>query len=228
MRVPQELGTPWLFHLFDLLAWWGGARPKTSWPPVGVGPGRSENRREGWSPSCEGNEVRRAGRQGIGAPHSTVEAGERVPPGPWGGKGVPWSWTVGGKHVECIGTRSRVNETTTDSRTGEAISAHGIHLPGSPHRPGLAARGLPAHAAGRGAGRGRTNDPRLQQEPAGQPAVAVGAGEIRDVPGSAGATGAHSERHGFRDPADRYPDFRRHAPPPGARHGAARGRRGGL
>src|SRR5882724_4475304 len=39
------------------------------------------------SPS-EGNEVRRNGRQGVGASRSTAEPGE-PPEGPWGGKGTP-------------------------------------------------------------------------------------------------------------------------------------------
>ena len=39
------------------------------------------------SPS-EGNEARRNGRQGVAAPHSTVEAGNQ-PEGPRRGKGVP-------------------------------------------------------------------------------------------------------------------------------------------
>ena len=40
------------------------------------------------SPS-EGNEVRRDGRQGVGASRSTAEPGE-PPEGPWGGKGTPF------------------------------------------------------------------------------------------------------------------------------------------
>ena len=40
------------------------------------------------SPS-EGNEVRREGRQGVGASHSNAEAGE-PPEGPRGGKGAPF------------------------------------------------------------------------------------------------------------------------------------------
>src|SRR6202049_3789687 len=61
-------------------------------------------------PPSEGNEARRDGQQDVGAPRSTVEAGEPEPPGPWGGKGVPSHGTVGGKHGGCIETRVRVNE----------------------------------------------------------------------------------------------------------------------
>src|SRR5262245_14213328 len=43
-------------------------------------------------------QVRRKGRQGVGALHSTEEVGERVPPGPRGGKGAPCHRVVGRKH----------------------------------------------------------------------------------------------------------------------------------
>ena len=65
----------------------GSARPKAPRPQVGVGLGRRyEDRRKGWSPPCEGNEVWRDGRQGIGAPHSTAEPGERNPAVPGEGR----------------------------------------------------------------------------------------------------------------------------------------------
>src|SRR5262249_56283146 len=62
--------------------------------------------------------------------------------GPRGGKGVPNHGTVGGKHGGCLGTRSRVNETTTDSTTGEARPAEGILRAGAPHPTSLAAPGV--------------------------------------------------------------------------------------
>jgi len=69
---------------------------KTPGPQIGAGPdGRDEDRRIGWYRQAV-NEARRDGRQGVGAPHSTVEAGEQVPPGPWGGKGVPVTDLLGG------------------------------------------------------------------------------------------------------------------------------------
>ena len=54
----------------------------------------------------------------------------------------------------------------------------------------------------------------------GQPAVAAGPGQVRHVPGTAGAAGAHPERDGRRDPADRDPDVRGQGAPAGGRHGA--------
>jgi hypothetical protein len=39
------------------LAYGGSARPKAPRPQVGVGLGRNEDRRKGWSPPCEGNEA---------------------------------------------------------------------------------------------------------------------------------------------------------------------------
>ena len=114
MRVPQELGTPWRFHLFDLLASWWGARPKTPRPQVGVGLGRSEDRREGWYRHAK--ETKRGGKDDRESEHLIVpskrgNAIQRIPRREGGAQ----SWAVGGKHGECIGTRSRVHETTTDS-----------------------------------------------------------------------------------------------------------------
>ncbi len=48
-------------------------------------------------PRREGNEAEWEGRQGVGAPHWTAEAGEPSPEGPRGGKGVPGHGGVGVK-----------------------------------------------------------------------------------------------------------------------------------
>src|SRR5207245_2294169 len=93
------------------------------------------------SPSEAQRSVAKGG-QGIGAPHSTRETGERNPRGAGGGKEAPGRGTVGGKHGRCSGTGSRVHETTTDSGTGEASPAVGIHFAQSPPGPTLAGRGL--------------------------------------------------------------------------------------
>ncbi len=108
-------------------------------------------------PPSEGNEVRREGRWEVGVFRSTGEAGEPASRGPGGGKGRPSWGTVGGKHGGDIEPRNRVNATTTDSGTGEASSADGIHFLDAPHRPSLVGGGVPAHASGWGRGRGRTN-----------------------------------------------------------------------
>ena len=57
---------PWTWHLAS-----GGANPQVL----------------GWSPPREGNEARGDGRRGIGAPHTTGEAGESCPRHPVEGRG---------------------------------------------------------------------------------------------------------------------------------------------
>ena len=54
--------------------------------------------RPGYRP-CEGNEARRDGRRGVGAPHSTADAGEPTRGNPAEGKGAPGHETVGGKNA---------------------------------------------------------------------------------------------------------------------------------
>src|SRR5436190_16655405 len=73
------------------------------------------------------------------------------------GKGDILAQTVGGKHDGGIELRSRVNETTTDSGTGETSSADGIHFPESPHRPVVALPSLRAHSARRRSRNRRTD-----------------------------------------------------------------------
>ena len=71
------------------------------------------------SPS-EGNEVRRDGRQGVGASHSTVEPGE-PPEGPWGGKGTPSYEPLEGNMPGTPRPEYRVHETTTDRGTRQEL-----------------------------------------------------------------------------------------------------------
>jgi hypothetical protein len=73
--------------------WTNGSEPQAH---VGVSP-------------TEGNEGRRDGPQGVGAPHTTGEAGERLPRGPRGGKGVPRHGPLGGhrpraSNLGCLST----------------------------------------------------------------------------------------------------------------------------
>ena len=138
-----------------------------------------------------------AGRgQGIGVPHTTNESGEPNPRGPGGGKGAPCHGTVGGKHGRCIGTGSHVHATTTASGAGEASPADGVHLAQPPPGPRLAGRGLSPDAQGCCPGRGRADRRGVQQGPVGEPARAARSGQVRPVPGAAGAAGAHPERDG--------------------------------
>src|SRR3989304_5111323 len=135
---------------------------------------------------------------------STVETGELGPEDPGEGSEASRNNTVGGKHGGDIGLRDRVNATTTDSGVGEASSAEGIDFAEPPPRSGVAPRGLPAHPQGRGRGGGGANVRRGRGAPGGQPSVASGAGEVRHVPGTAGATGLHPQgRLDHRDAPDR-------------------------
>jgi hypothetical protein len=77
-----------------VLGWWGRTRDETMVSP------------------SEGNEVRREGRQGVGASHSTVEPGE-LTRGTLGREGDNASCTVGGQHGRSIEAEDRVNVTTT-------------------------------------------------------------------------------------------------------------------
>jgi hypothetical protein len=99
----------------------------------------------------------RDGRQKSECPRSTSAAGEPTRGSPSRGRRAPCHRTVGGKHGGDIEPRSCVNATTTDSGTGEAVSADGIHVAESPHRSGMAVRGFPAYTPGRGTGSGRPN-----------------------------------------------------------------------
>ena len=113
-RVPQEPERPGRLHFFSKLA--GAAKPESSRPLAGVGPtGRDENRRKGWYRQAKDNEARRKGRPGVGALHSTVEAGERDPRGPWGGKGVPARGIGVGNPREHSVVPYSVHETAPDS-----------------------------------------------------------------------------------------------------------------
>src|SRR5205823_5735825 len=118
-RVPQELGTPCALHdalpagdritnsrLTGYACWTGGSELQAH---AVVSPSEAQRSAAKWG-------------QGIGALHSTVEAGEPNPRGPGGGKGAPGCGTVGRKHDRCSETGPRVNETTTASGTGEAVA----------------------------------------------------------------------------------------------------------
>jgi len=89
IRVPQELGTPLRFHLCEMLAAWGCQTQK---PPAAESAsdsvGVTNAGARGGHRHVKENETWRVGREGFGAPHSTVESGERGPREPGGGKGV--------------------------------------------------------------------------------------------------------------------------------------------
>jgi RNA-directed DNA polymerase len=76
----------------------------------------------------EGNEARRDGRQGVGVLHKTCDVGEPAPGDPAEDKGAPGHGTVGGKDGGHTTAHDCLNETTTDSETGEADAGDGTHL----------------------------------------------------------------------------------------------------
>ena len=81
----------------------GVARRENPRPQIGVGSGRSyEHRRKEWSPSREGNEAWGVGREGIGALHSTGEAGEGGRPDPVEGRGCLVAEPLGGNRPRAL------------------------------------------------------------------------------------------------------------------------------
>ena len=66
--------------------------------------------------SRTGNEVRRDGRQGVGASQSSAEAGELAPEDPVEGSEASVGRLDRGNHAEHIEVHSHVHGTRTDSR----------------------------------------------------------------------------------------------------------------
>jgi hypothetical protein len=89
--------------------------------------------------------VRREGRIGIGVIHSTDEAGELASRGPVGGKGLPEKKNVGGKDARYTETFENLNETATNSGTGEEVTRDGIHDIGASYRCGISKGSVQAH-----------------------------------------------------------------------------------
>ena len=206
--VPQEPGRPDRLH--------GGSRMRATGHRQtlarrGGGLPRREPKRKHEKqardvvPPSEGNEVRREGRSGVGASRSTGEAGELTPWGPGGGKGTSDHGTVGRKHGGYLEIPNRVHETTTDSGTGEASPTMGLttlahHIDMDWLREAFD-RTRKDGAVGVD---GQTAE-RLRPAPGGEPPVAAGPSQVRDVPGPAGAAGrtfpratARRGRWGFR------------------------------
>ena len=72
-----------------------------------------------------------------------IKAGNR-PKGPAGGKGAPVHTTVGGKDGRPTDAEHRLNETSTDSNTGQTDDRDGDALAVPPPRLRVAARSLAA------------------------------------------------------------------------------------
>src|SRR6266545_2666593 len=130
MGFLQELGTPDRLRL-DNDRFWGWPDPNTPGPKPASGLcGATNTGARGGHRLAK--ETKWDGKDGRESEHSIVPAKRgNAASGPRGGKGVPSHGIVGGKHAGCFGTRSRVNETTTDSTAGAARPAHGILLPGA-------------------------------------------------------------------------------------------------
>ncbi len=90
LGFPRNVGDPVVSRLEDPEGATGLCSPRPATRVLGVV--RSENRHRPVPPN-EGNEVRRDGRREVGAPNSTVEAGESYPwETPWKEGGAK-SWT---------------------------------------------------------------------------------------------------------------------------------------
>ncbi len=96
-RVLQELGRPYRLHRLSLAR--GGQTHKTPGPEPASGSAELRKQTQRVVSPSEGNEARRDGRWGVAVSHSTAEAGERRPSGPWGGKGTLRHGPVGGHPV---------------------------------------------------------------------------------------------------------------------------------
>ena len=105
-----------------------------------------------------------------------------------------------------------LNETRTDSETGEEQAGRGAHHARSPHRHGLAARGVPPNAQGRRRGRRWTKRDRIRRTAGGQPPVAARSRQVRDVPGAARAAGPHPEGRWEANATHRHSDLRGQGP----------------
>ena len=119
--VPQEPGSPRHLHTGSRTGATGRQNPRAVELATWLG-GKNETHATGVVRPSEGDEARRDGYRAFRASHSTREAGEASPWRPCGGKGMPDHGPVRGKHGECTETRNRVNETRTDSGSGEGAS----------------------------------------------------------------------------------------------------------
>ncbi len=136
-RVSRELGRPCRLHRDCRLehpAYQLQVDPQLCPELVGTNRGRTMV-----SPS-EGNEARRDGRQGVAAPHSSVEAGERPFRTPWSEGGAAL-WTGSWNHAEDTVPHQRVTAKRPSRVRDSDIHnvTNRVHLtctPGSVGAPG--------------------------------------------------------------------------------------------
>ena len=160
---------------------------------------------------------------------STGDVGEPAPGDPAEGSGGPGYGAFGGKDGGHIGTGDHLNETTEAGGTGPAGTAVRTDDDRAPHRHGVDARGLPAHAQGRRGGSGRRDGAAVRGRPGGEPCEPAREVQVRPVPCAAGAPCLHPEAgQGGEDEAAGHPDAGGQGSAARGADGAGAGVRGGL
>src|SRR5438094_9387069 len=94
------------------------------------------------------------------------------PKGPRGGKGLPGTRTEGGNDDGDTKLREHLNETRSDSDSGEAEAGDGAYVALSSHRSGVASRGVPTYAKRRCERHRRTDSGRVRGASGGEPPLA--------------------------------------------------------
>jgi hypothetical protein len=117
IRVPQELGRPVTSPGVMFRNWGPDSAPQARGCAFWTGGSETTGAPPGIAKRRKRSAVR--GTAGVAHLHSTVEAGEPVPRGPWGGKGDARQGPVGGTPARGFVPWSRVNVTLTDSEAGK-------------------------------------------------------------------------------------------------------------
>jgi hypothetical protein len=117
-------------------------------------------------PGGEGDEPTGTGGRESELLHSTEEGGEPSPEGPSGGKAAAGAMGPrGGKDVWEVQPGEHLNETPSDSRTGEAIAGDGDNDVVASHRHNVDARGVQADPEGRSSRSRRGNVQGVREGP---------------------------------------------------------------
>jgi len=143
-------------------------------------------------------------------------------------RSVPTNRLVGGKDDRGTELARRLNQTRTNSETGEGKAGGQTVDAGPLHRRELVTRGLPLHAEGRRTWRGRTRRGAVRGAAGRQPPVAPRPRQVRALLGAAGEAGPHPEGRGVGHPTDRHSNLRGQGPPACGRDGDRGGLRAGV